>query len=645
MNKYLKLLIIMLIFIMYNDTNAVTTDKEPPILKHIELKDKNKTQYTLEDRVYLEIDASDDVSGIKDISLSFTIPLIDGLAKFIGDDWWHGGYCGAGVLYDENNEPYFNIPEKQYNGEYFVYAVTLTDNVGNYVNYQLNYPKSASGIRLYNPSNPKIDTELKYELVGAREFNNDDKIPPEISNYSINKNRLKQGEKLTITVNVKDESLGVKNVSVDIMNNSTRTGSVKNLKETEAGIYTLDYIFDKVGEYTIGPIWATDMSNNSTEKKINDLIVVEEDASYESTEKEYTVYIEDIQVSKNEITPPAYLDVKVKFSPDVDSTFVDPNIVFKNKLGNTLACGLTLNKSSGYYEGKVKINQYVVLGEYYLDEVFILEAGFKKSYIFKRKPENILEKKLDYDIKIYLTSEVLADVTTGTNASNLLKVIEEANDDAKIYIDAKNNSIIKKEVFELIKGTNKIIYIESDGIIWIFNGQDIKEPKDIDVSMNVYFDYDYSNNELGDYVDKALVLDFKDNGVLPGITTVRIKLDYIFKDYIGDKVYVYYYQDKSFETIVDGLLNMNENGFFEFKIDHNSTYILSTNKPDNKFITNKEEIITLNADNIYVEEIKEEQEPKHDEKNDNLPLYMACGSILLLLIVLIIFFIVKNKRD
>lgn len=141
MKKIFKILVILMICLTFIEVKAITTDKEPPVLRSIALKDKTKTQYTYDDRVYLEIDASDDVSGIKSISVNFVIPKIDGLASFLDSEWWSNGNSGTRILYDENNEPYFNIPKGHYNGEYYIYVVELTDNVGNSARYQLNYPE------------------------------------------------------------------------------------------------------------------------------------------------------------------------------------------------------------------------------------------------------------------------------------------------------------------------------------------------------------------------------------------------------------------------------------------------------------------------------------------------------------------------
>ena len=59
----------------------------------------------------------------------------------------------------------------------------------------------------------------------------------------------------------------------------------------------------------------------------------------------------------------------------------------------------------------------------------------------------------------------------------MLQIIHDAKDDAVIAIDATGDPVILKYIFEEIKGTNKTIHIESNGIEWIFNGKDIENVK------------------------------------------------------------------------------------------------------------------------------------------------------------------------
>ena len=105
--------------------------------------------------------------------------------------------------------------------------------------------------------------------------------------------------------------------------------------------------------------------------------------------------------------------------------------------------------------------------------------------------------------------------------------------DKALTAASTDDSIIKSEVFEAIKDTNKTIYIESNGIQWVFNGKNIKSPKDIDTRITLSkIDTDVLKEKIGNFVNKGIVVNFKDNGELPGVALVKIKTDYALRDYL-----------------------------------------------------------------------------------------------------------------
>ena len=104
--------------------------------------------------------------------------------------------------------------------------------------------------------------------------------------------------------------------------------------------------------------------------------------------------------------------------------------------------------------------------------------------------------------------------------------------------------------------------------------------------------------------------------------------------YIGNKIYVYYYDENSkFEDVTGKELEISENGYFEFNIKHNSTYIMSSNKPDSKYISESKELVKINTD------IK--------EKKDNVDyklIYISLVVVAVLIIVIAIIINLNNKK-
>ena len=118
----------------------------------------------------------------------------------------------------------------------------------------------------------------------------------------------------------------------------------------------------------------------------------------------------------------------------------------------------------------------------------------------------------------------------------------------------------------------------------------------------------------------------------------RIKLDYTFRDYVGDRVFVYHYVDgdknkQVFSEITGEAGGQNDNGWFEFKIVHNSTYVLSTTKPEEKYIEENKELVELNKAYTGVE----------TGKKLNKGLVIAGCVVCLLALVIIAVLALRNK--
>ena len=262
---------------------------------------------------------------------------------------------------------------------------------------------------------------------------------------------------------------------------------------------------------------------------------------------------ETIKINKSKYSVPSYGEVELTVSASVLLSDT-ARITFVNENNNRIDAEL-FNVGNNTYKGDIKINQYANIGKYKLATIRLYRQDNKEPYYYvytndlgDKYDQNAKTGDLELDLEFEVYANNTPDVITGTQAENLLESIKNAKDDAIIYVDATNDSIIKKEVFEAIKGTNKELHIESSGIEWIFKGKDIINPKQIDTSISVLFDYNYNKTNMKDYIDKSVVILFKDNGELPGISTIRIKLDYVFRSYIGNKIYVYYTREGNIST-------------------------------------------------------------------------------------------------
>ena len=178
--------------------------------------------------------------------------------------------------------------------------------------------------------------------------------------------------------------------------------------------------------------------------------------------------------------------------------------------------------------------------------------------------------------------ETSGDIVSATTSPDLVDEIENMAEGNTAHIYHGNNDVLSKDVFGAIAGKNKTIAVESDGIQWIFEGEEIDESKIKDINLGTTIEEKwFSESDVNDEIaweQNAVVLQFADNGDLPGKATIRVKIDPVFKDYIGtENLYVYYYDNttKEFKEIAAGL-NTQSDGYIEFTITHNSDFVITS---------------------------------------------------------------------
>ena len=165
--------------------------------------------------------------------------------------------------------------------------------------------------------------------------------------------------------------------------------------------------------------------------------------------------------------------------------------------------------------------------------------------------------------------------------SKLIAEITESENIKTIIINADDSPKISSDIFKAIQNTYKQLVITYKDNEFVFNGRNIKNPKDIDASISVnsiQTDIDISKIVKSN----GIVVSFEPNGELPGVAKIRIKsTDTLKKNIDGNKVYAYYYdeQNKNFILMSEDV-KLSKDEYYEFAIEHNSKYILVNEKVD-----------------------------------------------------------------
>ena len=255
--------------------------------------------------------------------------------------------------------------------------------------------------------------------------------------------------------------------------------------------------------------------------------------------------------------------VKLIFKSDTDSM-----IVYLKSLSNKPYFEVPTNTKTGTYKltgvslkSDIMTETYTGINEpglipFELNSTIKITDGNSKSYVYNNEDIN---KDVIYELY-------------------------NANNNKGIIVNASSNPIINSELFNVIKGKDKKLTINYNDNQIVFNGKDITDAKTIDASVVV--DKVDNSEDISKLINGGLVVNFKDNGTLPGKALVRIKLNDDLKRELNNKVYVYYYDDidNNFNLIASNV-KKSLDGYYQFTISHNSSYVLVNNKLDSKLVS------------------------------------------------------------
>ena len=448
-----------------------------------------------------------------------------------------------------------------------------------------------------------------------------DVTPPELVSVTLSKSTLSTGEKIEVVAEAIDDVSGVEYFSVSFK------GPNDIGIETQLYSFYYDDNYNKVsyadgkwhgyiepdrykpsGEYKISSIFLMDKAENrkyyyqsgsmgtiipdNTKGLSIQLINTNEE---DVTPPEIT----SLTILTNQVETPSVVEIIGEATDDVSGveyfsvSFKGPNDIGIEVQLYSYYYDENYNKVSygdGKFHGEIDINQYKPSGEYKISSIFLMDKAENRKYYYQSSSMGAIIPNCIKDISLQVANNGrLPDVTTGTSNGNLISQISNSASDALIAVDYSSNSTVSAGVFDAIKGTNRTVAFASDGIQWIVNGKDItsdSKPIDLKVTTKVAKN-DYS--EQGEQIQQitegsnAYILQFADNGVLPGKMKVRIKLDYSMRNYLGTTgMYLYYYDPvlKEMQIIAENI-DITKDNYVEFEITHCSDYVLTRGKLTN----------------------------------------------------------------
>ena len=247
------------------------------------------------------------------------------------------------------------------------------------------------------------------------------------------------------------------------------------------------------------------------------------------------------------------------------------------------------------------------------------QTNTKPSTPTNTQPEE-MEEEVQTDLT-YNNSEITQDI---------LENISNSTETQSITINLDNNVNISKELFTAIKGKEIKLTINVGQNQIIFNGNDITTPKEINAEIS----YNLASKDtlLKEIVEEGVVINFANNGQLPGTATIRIKVTDEMKQSLNmETILVYHYDEETKElTQMTANATYKEEGFIEFSINHNSKYLLV-----NELIEEKEYTVTTGENT----EVKNEVSFLESYK-----MYIIIIGVSVLAIVIVAIILIVDKK-
>lgn len=210
--------------------------------------------------------------------------------------------------------------------------------------------------------------------------------------------------------------------------------------------------------------------------------------------------------------------------------------------------------------------------------------------------------------------------------SEILTTLYNAPSGTEITINADSNTLINEELFNAIKGKNKTLTINYKDNQILFNGNNITDSKTIDITITAN---NVSRNEdISKLVSNGIVVNFPDNGNLPGKALVRIKATDDVSRVLNDNVYVYIYNESSNDfCVVDTSVEKTIDEYYEFTITHNSAYLIVNEKLDSSLVVSQSDSNIVSF-----------------QKGDKTYLMLIAIAIVVIVAVVIVTVVLKKKE-
>lgn len=560
-------------------------DRTAPVLKQLTITNANNIDASKDMEVMFDL--VEDGVGVTSIVLQF-IEKGTGEEKIL--QYFVDKEEKRYPLYTGKNKVKLSFYDKRFfEDDYILDKIWVTDANGNY-----SYYSAKESSDLWKRSTTKIKVTSSPHK---------DRTAPKV-----NAIKIENADKLDVTkgvirgtVNVVEDGVGISSVTLLFRNKEEKYmhaswythSSEPTGKELKTGTHVLEFEVDKTipfGEYELVSVSASDLNcNRLYYSKESDAVGAIFDAA---VWKNYTQKVSVAKSNYKSNFAPTIIELGLKNTKIVTPEVLTIPMTLKTDTGGVTGFSITLENEAGeemhifnfldkpIYSGKnmVKftISPFVNSGIYHIKYISIDSPSDKQTYyegdslkalLGKNNPS--IEVKSAFDIAYYGAT---------SNVNGAVSQINKMKDGQVAVLDYRNNTKASKKIFEAIAGKDKTVVFENEDIQWVFNGKTVEQSacKTIDLEVAIS---KQKGAQFGYPDDRdILYMKFANNGVLPGPAEMRINNAYLTEKYKVTSDLILTYYDKS-STILDENVECGNDGYAEFKIKHNSVYILSDKAP------------------------------------------------------------------
>ena len=166
--------------------------------------------------------------------------------------------------------------------------------------------------------------------------------------------------------------------------------------------------------------------------------------------------------------------------------------------------------------------------------------------------------------------------------SSLMKQVKGLQEGQTGIIDiAAGTKTAPAGLFEAIAGRDvTLIFDFAEEYQWIVNGLDVDPENCKDIDLQVHHGLTDGEEAGFKLEEEVLMLSFADNGQLPGKMTFRVQAAYMYakRGYSTSNMKLYYLNNEKITK--EDNVTVADDGAFEFEIDHNSDFAVSSTAPN-----------------------------------------------------------------